>query len=346
MEKTESLIIFSGEFDKELFNRLLKDDSVTKFDFFEDQKKELKKTKLYSLSPSEQEKYLKQLSATWVYYPWDNTLIKILSEQDFIAVRTSRNLYKITAEEQTLLSSKKVGVVGLSVGRTVSLTMALERTFSELRIADFDTIELSNLNRLKTQLKDYNLEKTTSTKREILGIDPYLSVKTFSEGLHKGNLDAFFTDSGKLDLVIDECDSLEIKILIRKKAKELGIPVIMDTSDRGMIDVERYDLNAEQAYFNGLIGDFDPPYNFELSPEERATLLGQVIDFKNLSERARMSIQEIGGTISTWPQLASSVVMGGGVTANVVRRILLNENIQSGRYYIDLGKLIPDVKRR
>lgn len=69
MEKTESLIIFSGEFDKELFNRLLKDDSVTKFDFFEDQKKELKKTKLYFLSPSEQEKYLKQVSATWVYYP-------------------------------------------------------------------------------------------------------------------------------------------------------------------------------------------------------------------------------------------------------------------------------------
>lgn len=268
-----------------------------------------------------------------------------MSEQDFIAVRTSRNLYKITAEEQTLLSSKKVGVVGLSVGRTVSLTMALERSFSELRIADFDTIELSNLNRLKTQLRDYNLEKTTSTKREILGIDPYLSVKTFSEGLHKGNLDAFFTDSGKLDLVIDECDSLEIKILIRKKAKELGIPVIMDTSDRGMIDVERYDLNTEQAYFNGLIGDFDPPYNFELSPIERATLLGQIIDFSNLSDRGKMSLQEVGGSISTWPQLASSVVMGGGVTGSVARRILLGESIQSGRYYVDLRNIIPDGKR-
>ncbi|MGB0403047.1 MAG: ThiF family adenylyltransferase [Salibacteraceae bacterium] len=345
MEKTDGLLLFSGDFDKELFNRLLNDDSITKFDFFEDQKKELRKTKLYSLSPREQDEYLNKAEPTWVYYPWDRTLIKIVSEKDFIAIRTSRNLYKITAEEQALLSSKKVGVVGLSVGRTVSLTMALERTFEELRIADFDTIELSNLNRLKTPLKDYNLAKTVSTKREILGIDPFLSVKMFSKGLQNNNIDEFFTGGGKLDLVIDECDSLEIKILIRKKAKELGIPVLMDTSDRGMIDIERYDLDNEIQYFNGLIGDFDPPYNFELGPEEKAALLGQVIDFENLSDRAKLSIQEIGGSISTWPQLASSVVMGGGVTANVVRRIFLNETIKSGRYYIDLSNLIPNAER-
>jgi hypothetical protein len=30
-----------------------------------------------------------------------------------------------------------------------------------------------------------------------------------------------------------------MKIITRLKAKELGIPVVMDTSDRGMLDVER-----------------------------------------------------------------------------------------------------------
>src|SRR5690606_2076585 len=53
----------------------------------------------------------------WVYYPWRNTLVRILEEKDFIQLRTSRNRYKITQEEQDLLSTKKVGIIGLSVGQ-------------------------------------------------------------------------------------------------------------------------------------------------------------------------------------------------------------------------------------
>ncbi|MDX5320517.1 MAG: hypothetical protein LPK45_05440, partial [Bacteroidota bacterium] len=63
----------------------------------------------------------------WVYYPWNNHLVHLLDEAEFIEVRTSRNQYKITPEERSILASKKVGVVGLSVGQSVSVTMAMER---------------------------------------------------------------------------------------------------------------------------------------------------------------------------------------------------------------------------
>lgn len=340
----EQVQVFVGDSSMELAE-LLENKKVDFIDLFNEQKQELKKTLLFGKSEGDQEEYLSGAEATYVYYPWDNKLLKILSESDFKSVRSSRNRYKITEQEQELLETKKVGVIGLSVGRTVSLALSLERIYGELRLADFDHIELSNLNRLNAPLKDYRLDKTVSTKRELLGFDPYLQVNCFHDGLTRDNLDDFFSANGKLDLVIDECDSLEVKILIRKKAKELGIPVLMDTSDRGMIDIERYDLDENLRYFNGLIGDFDPPYSFELTQEERNNLLMQIIDFSNLSDRAKLSLGEMGKTISTWPQLASSVTMGGGTTCHVARRILLGETVQSGRYYIDLTELIPNAKR-
>src|SRR5690554_1958216 len=52
----------------------------------------------------------------WVYYPWRNALVRILDEADFVHLRTSRNKYKITPEEQEKLGKKRIGIIGLSVG--------------------------------------------------------------------------------------------------------------------------------------------------------------------------------------------------------------------------------------
>ncbi|HRF79656.1 MAG TPA: hypothetical protein PL070_06180, partial [Flavobacteriales bacterium] len=86
----------------------------------------------------------------WVFYPWADRLVHLLDEPEFALVRTDRNRNKITREEQAELATKKVGVIGLSVGQSVSLTLALERSFGEIRLADFDTLELSNLNRIRS----------------------------------------------------------------------------------------------------------------------------------------------------------------------------------------------------
>ena len=47
------------------------------------------------------------LYGVWVYYPWSAYLLHILDEQEFFELRTSRNKYKITADEQILLARKK-----------------------------------------------------------------------------------------------------------------------------------------------------------------------------------------------------------------------------------------------
>jgi len=278
----------------------------------------------------------------WVYYPWSQRLLHILDEEEFVTVRTNRNQFKITREEQQLLREKKIGIVGLSVGQSIALTMAMERTCGELRLADFDVAELSNLNRLRTGLHNMGTNKTIIAAREILEIDPFISVKLFHDGLHKGNMAQFFTEDGKLDLFIEVCDGIDIKIESRYKARELHIPVVMDTNDRGMLDVERFDLEPERPILHGLADGLDPSNIKDLSNEDKIPYILKMVGAETISTRLKASMMEVEQSINTWPQLASSVVLGGALTTDVCRRILLDQFHESGRYYVDMDELVKD----
>lgn len=281
----------------------------------------------------------------WVYYPWNERLVHILDEAEFIRLRTNRNLYKITREERDLLATKKIGIIGLSVGQSVSLTLAMERSFGELRIADFDTLDLSNMNRLRTGLHNLGLPKTVIVAREIAEIDPFLKVNCYHEGITSNNMDEFFSKNGKIDLLVDECDGLDIKLLCRMKAREMGIPVVMDSSDRGMIDIERFDLTPDYPILHGLATGIDPYELTGLSNEDKVPYILKILDAEKLSRRAKASMFEVSQTITTWPQLASSVLAGGAITAEVIRRIFTNSLHSSGRYYIDTEMLIHDQEQ-
>jgi hypothetical protein len=279
----------------------------------------------------------------WVYYPWSNKLIHLLDEEEFVEVRTNRNRYKLTKEEQEALKQKKIGVIGLSVGQSIALTLAIERTCGELRLADFDTAELSNLNRIRTGVHNLGLKKTIIAAREIAEIDPFLKVKIYNEGIVKENIDEFFGQGeNKLDILIEVCDGLDIKIESRFKARSLGIPVVMDTNDRGMLDVERFDLEPERAILHGLAEGLDPENIKGLTNEEKIPYILKMVGIEQISTRLKASMMEVEQSINTWPQLASSVALGGAITTDICRRILLDQHHDSGRYYIDLDELIPE----
>lgn len=280
----------------------------------------------------------------WVYYPWSRNLVHLLDEDEFVEVRTNRNQYKITRKEQALLKQKKIGIVGLSVGQSIALTIAMERICGEIRLADFDIAELSNLNRLRTGLHNMGINKTIIAAREILEIDPYIKIKLFHNGLNRQNMDEFFTGDGKLDLFIEVCDGLDIKIESRYKARELQIPVVMDTNDKGMIDVERFDLEPNRPVLHGLADGLDPNNIKSLTNEEKIPYILKMVGAETISTRLKASMMEVEQSINTWPQLASSVVLGGALTTDVCRRILLDQYHESGRYYVDLEDLVKDKK--
>lgn len=273
---------------------------------------------------------------TYIYYPWSATLIHSCTREQFIALRTSRNQYKITPEEQERLATKRVGVIGLSVGQSVAVTMAMERVFGKLRIADFDHLELTNLNRIRKGLDYIGLPKVIMVAREIAEIDPYLEVEIFPEGITDDNLSDFIGyGEGQLDLLVEECDSLDIKLKARLAARAAGIPVIMDTSDRGLVDIERFDLEPERPILHGMVSESEAQSAASLSAKERMSLVMKMVGLEGISTRLKASLLEVEQSLSTWPQLASSVVYGGAVATIIARHILLGRAVRSGRHYFD-----------
>ena len=341
--------------DKIAFEKLISsEDKLQVHDHIYSQVEELIKCQnptIVFLPPSELEKVVKSKFegrstdeyGIWVYYPWAQKLVHILDEEEFAIVRTNRNKHKITDKEQQILAQKKIGVMGLSVGQSVSLALAMERGFGELRIADFDELDLSNINRIRTGIYNLKIKKTVIVAREIAEIDPFLNVVCFEEGITEENLDSFLTGNGNLDLLIDECDSFDIKINSRNKAKSLGIPVLMEGSDRGTIDIERFDLEPDRPVLHGMVEHLDmSKYKSLTTMDERIPYITAVTGVETLSTRMKASAVEIMATISTWPQLASAVIYGGGITADLSRKILLGNLNVSGRFFIDMDELISD----
>lgn len=338
------------------FEKLLSVPGIIVSDFLITQIEELIKIKTPSVKYNDKElraqalKHIEPLTleeyGVWVYYPWSNRLVHIPDEEEFIEIRTSRNQYKITKEERDELRTKCIGVVGLSVGQSVALTLAMERICGELRLADFDTLELTNLNRIRTGVHNLGIPKVIAVAREIFEIDPFFKVKCFLEGLQEENMDTFFLDGGKLDLLIEESDGFEIKILSRHKAKKLKIPVLMETSDRCMVDVERFDLEPDRSILHGLVDHLDLQTLKSLKTnEDKVPYMLDILGLDNMSLRLKASMMEIEQSIKTWPQLASAVAMGGGIAADLSRRILLGTFSDSGRYNIDIEELICDRAR-
>ncbi len=106
-----------------------------------------------------------------------------------------------------------------------------------------------------------------------------------------------------------------------------------------MLDVERFDLEPERPLLHGRVPELDPDVVEGLDREQRLALVAKIVGY-GVSARAAASMLEIGATVSTWPQLASDVALGGATVCAAVRRILLRQPLPSGRRYVDLTQRI------
>ena len=277
----------------------------------------------------------------WVYFPWRRTGVHLLAPPYFDLVRLDRNRNKITREEQRRLRTLTVTVVGLSVGHVISHCIAMEGLCGRLLLADFDTIGLSNLNRVPATVLDLNLNKAVVTARRIAELDPYVDVHVEMSGATDDTMDGLLRGA---DVLIEECDSLDVKLRLRLLARQLGVPVLMETSDRGLLDVERFDLEPDRPLLHGLLA-IAPDELAGLSTEEKRPHVMRLLEGSQLSSRIAASLVEIDRTLSTWPQLGGDVTLGAATIAAALRRLARGDVLPSGRCRIDLDAHLAELRQ-
>ena len=337
----QPIILREGSYGEEELQKLKDKPEVKIFDIYSQQKEELLSVKKSQNKSSK--KKLNLIDGDWVYYPWSNTLLHTISEKDNDFLKTNRNRNIITLEEQEKLSNFTIAVAGLSVGSNIATTLLYNGFAKNIKLADFDALETTNLNRVRAKLSDVGEKKSDILSRQLYEIDPYINITQFSEGLNKENV-ANFLDGVKI--VFEIIDDLEMKILIRKEAQELKIPVVMLTSigDSVMIDVERYDLEPEVKIFNGLVDEksIEDILSKKVSKEDLNKYVVKIVGSQNIPEKVMNSLKEIGKTLSGRPQLMSTVTVASGLAVFIARKIALGEKVPSGRSIFNFEDIIKN----
>ncbi|HMS75907.1 ThiF family adenylyltransferase [Gordonia sp. (in: high G+C Gram-positive bacteria)] len=282
------------------------------------------------------------LITRYIVYPWRQAMVRLPDAETFYRLRTARNRYLITDAEQRRWSGAVVAVAGLSVGASILHACAMTGART-LRIADPDTLGLTNLNRLAGSVCDLGKSKAELARRRILEADPYTDVTVFGDGYTAENARAFLGGRGTqpADIVLEEVDDLATKVEIRRHARALGVPVVMvtDDGDNVIVDVERYDLDPGYPLFHGNAGDvtdLDPEALRD--PAQRVRIAGAIVG-DDISPRMTVALGQVGKTIPSWPQLGSASTLAGAVGAVTARRIVCGADVPSGRHRIRIDDI-------
>lgn len=284
----------------------------------------------------------------------ENVLSLISSRELHSSLSTLRNRHLITIAEQEKIKKKVVGFFGLSVGSHAALAWMMESRAEKIKIVDPAIIKPTNLNRMQASWQDIGKRKVDLVVEQLQKINPYAKVFTFYKG-DESEINRVFEEEPTIDAVVDEIDDIEAKIILRRNAKKYRIPLVSaaDVGDNVTLDIERYDKNPQPRPFLGRVVGIEEVDLDKLSDIERKRLIIKLVGFANNSERMLDSLLEIGKSLATWPQLAATAVISGGVVVTALKKIFLGEKVKSGRYFISLDKLlVPDfdshqrVKRR
>ncbi|MFT4041901.1 MAG: ThiF family adenylyltransferase [Gordonia sp. (in: high G+C Gram-positive bacteria)] len=272
----------------------------------------------------------------YIVFPWRRTIIRLPDAELFYRLKTARNRYLLTAQEQEKWGQSLIAVAGLSVGSSAVNACALTGA-RRFHLADADTLDVTNLNRIIGSVCDLGITKIDLSTRRTLEGDPYSTITPFPLGYRPGVADAFLGIGGeqRASIVIEEVDDIAMKIDMRRRARAAGIPVVSatDVGDNVILDVERYDIDPDYPIFHGRGESFsagdaeDPQQRLRMAVE----IVGDV-----LTPRMAYAASQIGRSVASWPQLGSTATMSGAIVAATARNIICGRPITSGRYRFDV----------
>lgn len=261
-----------------------------------------------------------------------------LSKKECIELSTYRNRNLITTDEQKALQNTVVAFFGLSVGSHAAITWVMGARPDKVIIIDPDTIDATNLNRIKTGWKNVGRYKVEVVCEEIKNIHPFIEVSAYRQASCR----EVFDNKQAIDIIVDEVDDIKAKIELRRFAKKLSLPIISaaDVGYNVILDIERYDIDPTVRPFLGRISQTDIGNVNKMNQLQKKKLIIKLVGFEANSEKMLSSLIDIGKTIPTWPQLGATATITGGLISSVIKKIILKERVKSGRYIFSLDDLL------
>ena len=144
--------------------------------------------------------------------------------EKYTAEKYIRQIMLFGEEEQEKLQKAKVLVAGAGgLGSPISTYLAIAG-IGKIILADFDSVELSNLNRqFLHHEKDIGREKLKSAEEKLLSLNPEIKVETIREKITDENADSVVPPC---DVIIDALDNFDTRHVLNRLAVERNIPLI------------------------------------------------------------------------------------------------------------------------
>ena len=136
--------------------------------------------------------------------------------------------------------------------------------------------------------------------------------------------------TGYVHCIVEEVDSLPVKISTRKLALKYKVPVLMIT-DNGfsiVLHVERYDLGHDKI-FEKEIPYWDALMKTEMNIQTVSQIIVQDIigDMQKIDPKLSASTMKVfQKQLVSWPQLGSTAMLGGVVATQMIKKIALKES--------------------
>lgn len=114
---------------------------------------------------------------------------------------------RFSPEIHEKLKKSRVGIAGLG-GLGSNIAVMLARTgVGHLHLVDFDMVDLSNLNRQAYKVSHLGMAKTAALKKELLEINPYLTIETDMVKVTEENAAGLFAEDPVVCEAFDNPDN-------------------------------------------------------------------------------------------------------------------------------------------
>jgi hypothetical protein len=308
----------------------------------------------------------------FVYYPYDEELVHF-------APRPLHKLALLACNSSLLMDSERKldydqirnifdhvvpAIAGLSVGSNIGWSIIENIRPDTIKVSDPALFKLTNANRIVgLEYRDlvmagnkanssavylYGLrEKQEVFTANVLAQDPYMSVFSY-KGIDGGNVRRFLGGGGgepKATIVIDVCDSLDVKMQLAQEARKQGIRLLRfsDAGSTVRVDIRPFDTNPNAPLAYGISDDDLNDLFVKAGASEigffdfAAGLIGK--DFlERGDEFGDLVTGKISKHYSSVPQIGSTALMTGGIAGEIIARMSLGFRYPE-RFIMDMVNL-------